>query len=137
MEKQKCPSIGSWEREILTSIPEGLDLFYSKSLWKPYGNKGAFGGQLFSQGIHAMMLTVEKEFLLSSCNSHYILSVDITKKILYKVTRIRDGTYLLPFIIIGGTFCSRSVIGIQDGKTVFESFGTFKRYRGNSNAYQV
>ena len=84
--------IGSWERQILTVYQENDYLFASDSLWKPYGNKGAFGGQLFSQGIHAMMLTVENDFLLTSCHSHYILSADITKRIKYKVTIIRNGT---------------------------------------------
>ena len=84
--------LGSWERQILTVYQEDDYLFVSDSLWKPYGNKGAFGGQLFSQGIHAMMLTVENDFLLTSCHSHYILSADTTKRIEYKVSKIRNGT---------------------------------------------
>ena len=74
--------IGEWERNVLTVSQMDSTNYFSNHLWKPFGNKGAFGGQLFSQGIHAMMLTVGPGFSLASVHSHYLLSALIEKGIL-------------------------------------------------------
>ena len=84
---------GEWERKVLTVDKKDDQTFCSNNLWRPLGNKGAFGGQLFAQGIHAMMLTVGAGFLLSSVHSHYLLSVDVENALEYKVEKVRDGNY--------------------------------------------
>lgn len=119
-EEAKMPEF-SYEKEILQVKPEGsssaeLDSFVPNCLWRPVGNRGAFGGQLFSHAMHAMMQTIHNKMHICSLHSHYLQSARLEEPISYKVERERDGV----------TYASRSVKAIQNGKTVFAAFALLK-----------
>lgn len=40
------------------------DIYMSKELWLPVGSRGAFGGQIIGQALHACWNTVKDEFFV-------------------------------------------------------------------------
>ncbi|KAJ3216868.1 Acyl-CoA thioesterase 8 [Clydaea vesicula] len=104
------------EKRLTTLIEQSLeletielDLFRSKSLWKPTGARGVFGGQIIAQSLAAATKTVESNYKIHSLHSYFLLAGDSTTPIVYKVYKIRDGK----------SFCTRSVSAKQKGKTIF------------------
>ena len=117
----------SYEKQILqvhsSNAQQQPNTFHPINLWKPVGNRGAFGGQLLSQATHAMIQTVDRSMHICSLHSHYILSARLDLPISYNVERVRDGV----------TYASRSVKGIQNEKTVFLAFALFKKRQAPSS----
>ena len=82
--------------------PIDTNLFRSRSLWKPPGARGVFGGQIIGQSLAAAHQTVDTALLqVHSLHSLFIRAGDCTIPVIYRVDRVRDGR----------SFCTRSVRG--------------------------
>ncbi len=80
------------------------------------GTKRVFGGQVLAQAAAAAIYSVEKERHLHSLHGYFILPGDVEKPIIYRVTETRDG----------GSFSTRRVSGIQNGKDIFILAASFQ-----------
>ena len=80
------------------------------------GSSMVFGGQVLSQSLHAAMLTVPQDRIVHSMHGYFILPGDKSKPIIYDVDRIRDG----------GSFTTRRVVAIQNGKAIFNMAASFQ-----------
>ena len=86
--------------------PIDTNLFRSRSLWKPPGARGVFGGQIIGQSLAAAHQTVDTALLqVHSLRSLFIRAGDCTIPVIYRVDRVRDGR----------SFCTRSVRGESKG----------------------
>lgn len=68
-------------------------MFRSKSLWKPLGARGVFGGQVVGQSLVAAMRTVSEKLSVHALHSFFLLPGDSTRPIIYQVARLRDGAH--------------------------------------------
>ena len=85
--------------------PIDTNLFRSRSLWKPPGARGVFGGQIIGQSLAAAHQTVDTALLqVHSLHSLFIRAGDCTIPVIYRVDRVRDGR----------SFCTRSVRGERE-----------------------
>ncbi|MFK7936038.1 MAG: acyl-CoA thioesterase II [Saprospiraceae bacterium] len=73
------------------------------------GSPMVFGGQVLAQAVVAAMRTVPDDRSLHSLHSYFILPGDFNKPIVYTVDVIRDG----------GSFATRRVKAIQNGRDIF------------------
>ncbi len=80
------------------------------------GGKRVFGGQVLAQALKAATLTVPKDRIVHSLHGYFILPGDVKKPIIYDVDRIRDG----------GSFTTRRVVAIQNGRAIFNSSASFQ-----------
>ena len=80
------------------------------------GSKRVFGGQVLSQALDAAIRTVPEERLAHSMHGYFILPGDVTKPIVFNVDRIRDG----------GSFTTRRVVAIQNGRAIFNMSASFQ-----------
>lgn len=66
-------------------------------MWSPTRRPGnAYGGLLFAQSLRAAQLTIDStKFYPHSMHSYFILNVDSTKTVEYKVENIREGRSFL------------------------------------------
>lgn len=88
---------------------EELELNMFRGQSTNIGSPMVFGGQVLAQAITAAIRTVSEDRVLHSFHSYFILPGDYTKPIVYTVDTIRDG----------GSFTTRRVKGIQNGKDMF------------------
>ncbi len=75
-----------------------------------------FGGQVLSQSLDAAMLTAPADRFAHSMHAYFILPGDLGKPIVYQVDRVRDG----------GSFSTRRVKAIQNGKDIFITAVSFQ-----------
>jgi len=80
------------------------------------GSPQVYGGQALSQALHAAMLTVPDDRFVHSLHSYFILPGKLDVPIIYQVLHIRDG----------GSFTTRRVTGIQNGKAIFILAASFQ-----------
>ncbi len=80
------------------------------------GSKRVFGGQVLSQALDAAIRTVPEERQAHSMHGYFILPGDVTKPIVFNVDRIRDG----------GSFTTRRVVAIQNGRAIFNMSASFQ-----------
>ncbi|KAI8065597.1 HotDog domain-containing protein [Gongronella butleri] len=103
-------------------------IFMSKELWLPLGARGAFGGQIVAQALHAAFNTVGKTFHCHSLHSYFILPGDVSVPVLYEVIPLRDGR----------SFATRFVRAKQRGKAIFVLSCSFtKEYADPSIDHQT
>ncbi|KAJ1567315.1 Acyl-CoA thioesterase 8, partial [Nowakowskiella sp. JEL0078] len=97
---------------------EELDenIYRSKRLWKPRGNRGVFGGQIIALGLSAATKTVESKYFVHSLQSYFLLPGDNERPIIFRVTRVRDGR----------SYATRLVHAIQKGKIIFSCSCSFQ-----------
>jgi len=100
------------EQVSLEKIEENIYRGESHSI----GGRRVFGGQVLAQGLQAATLTVPEDRLAHSMHGYFILPGDVTKPIVYEVDRIRDG----------GSFTTRRVVAIQNGKAIFNMAASFQ-----------
>ncbi|HAD10289.1 MAG TPA: acyl-CoA thioesterase II [Porticoccaceae bacterium] len=72
------------------------------------GSPSIFGGQVLAQAMAAASATVDGRSV-HSLHSYFLRAGDKAKPVVYEVDRIRDG----------GTFATRRVVAIQNGKAIF------------------
>ncbi|PWN47919.1 putative peroxisomal acyl-coenzyme A thioester hydrolase 1 [Violaceomyces palustris] len=101
-----------------------VDLYRSKSLWRPARARGVFGGQVIAQGTAAANKTVRQGVFL---HCYFLLAGDQTVPILYQVERVRDG----------GSYVTRSVKATQRGKSIFTIILSYQRPEPNQPRFQI
>ena len=62
-----------------------VDLFRSKSLWKPIGSRGVFGGQVVGQALASALKTADPKFQVHSLHSYLLLPGDNSLFIIYRI----------------------------------------------------
>ena len=92
------------------------DLFRGVS--KHIGSPNVYGGQVLAQALSAAAQTVEEERLPHSLHGYFILPGNIKAPIIYQVQRTRDG----------GSFTTRRVTAIQNGKPIFHAAISLQRF---------
>ncbi|MBN9070441.1 MAG: acyl-CoA thioesterase II [Rhizobiales bacterium] len=75
-----------------------------------------FGGQTIAQALVAAQRTVEPDRHVHSLHGYFMLGGDPGLPIVYEVDRIRDG----------GSFTTRRVVAIQNGKAIFSLEASFQ-----------
>lgn len=73
------------------------------------GTRRVFGGQVLAQALYAANDTVPEDRFVHSLHGYFILPGDVEKNIIYAVDVTRDG----------GSFSTRRVRAIQNGKDIF------------------
>ncbi|KAG0703122.1 hypothetical protein DFH29DRAFT_803988 [Suillus ampliporus] len=91
-----------------------VELFRSKSLYKPVYGRGVFGGQVISQAIVAATNCVDPVFGL---HCYFLLSASPAIPIIYFVERLREGR----------SYTTRSVKALQNGKIIFQLMCSFHK----------
>ncbi len=103
--------------ELLTLLNlEQLDanLFRGNNYTPPWGI--VFGGQVLAQSLNAARRTVPEDRYVHSMHAYFILPGDPSKPIIYDVDRIRNG----------GSFTTRRVVAIQNGRPIFNMSASFQ-----------
>lgn len=107
--------------KTVTDLLEHLDLeqieyniFRGDS--RSIGSPNVFGGQVLAQSLNAATRTVESDRLVHSLHAYFILPGDLSRPILFTVERTRDG----------GSFATRNVQAIQNGKAIFTMIASFQ-----------
>ncbi len=80
------------------------------------GTKRVFGGQVLAQAAIAAIHSVDDDRHLHSLHGYFILPGDVEKPIVYRVTETRDG----------GSFSTRRVTAVQNGKDIFILASSFQ-----------
>ena len=96
----------------LEQIEENLFRGYSKTV----GSANVFGGQVLAQALSAAINTVQEERHVHSLHSYFILPGNLDIPIIFQVDRIRDG----------GSFTTRRVKAIQQGREIFLMSASFQ-----------
>lgn len=95
---------------------EELDhcLYRGQNFMTPW--KRVFGGQVLGQALNAAYKTIPDDRIAHSLHSYFILGGDTAKPIIYEVDTLRDG----------GSFSTRRVTAIQNGKAIFVMAASFQ-----------
>lgn len=96
----------------LEQIEENLFRGYSKTV----GSTNVFGGQVLAQALSAAINTVPEDRHVHSLHSYFILPGNLDIPIIFQVDRIRDG----------GSFTTRRVKAIQQGREIFLMSASFQ-----------
>ncbi len=80
------------------------------------GSPNIFGGQILAQALDAATQTVPEDRVAHSFHGYFILPGDFTKPVIFEVERIRDG----------GSFTTRRIVAIQNGRAIFNSSASFQ-----------
>ena len=75
-----------------------------------------FGGQVLAQSLSSAYKTIEGDRKIHSMHAYFLRPGNISAPILYEVDPIRDG----------GSFTTRRVVAIQNGKAIFNTAISFK-----------
>lgn len=90
------------------------NIFRGNSYRTPW--KRVFGGQVLAQALNAAYQTAPEGRFAHSMHGYFILPGDIEKPIVYSVDRTRDG----------GSFTTRRVSAIQNGRAIFVMAASFQ-----------
>mgnify|MGYP000285563535 CR=1 FL=1 len=91
-----------------------VNLFRGQS--RSVGSPRVFGGQVMAQALSAAMRTVPEDRFVHSFHGYFVLPGDIEIPIIFEVDRIRDG----------GSFTTRAVKAIQNGRAIFFLTASFQ-----------
>ena len=80
------------------------------------GFRALFGGQVLGQSLFAATATVKEDRLCHSYHSYFLLPGDASMPVIYEVENVRDG----------GSFSTRRVKAIQNGKNIFYMTASFQ-----------
>lgn len=95
---------------------ERLELNLFRGVNADVGRDQLYGGQVLGQALMAASLTVEGR-RAHSLHAYFLRAGDIHQPVVYEVDRIRDG----------GSFSSRRVVAIQNGKAILHCGLSFQR----------
>lgn len=93
-----------------------LNIFRSKTLWRPLGGRGVFGGQIIGLSLAASNKTVEPNFHVHSLHSYFVIPGDNSIPLIFRVGRTRDGR----------SYVTRTVEATQKGKVIFVMMASYK-----------
>ncbi len=99
---------------LLDVEPIDTDLY--RGLSRDEGWKRVYGGQVVAQALVAAARTVPEDRLCHSLHAYFIRAGDPAHAIDYKVERDRDG----------GSFTTRRVVAMQQGKPIFNMAASFQ-----------
>ncbi len=91
-----------------------MNLFRGES--RSVGSPRVFGGQVMAQALSAAMRTVPEDRFVHSFHGYFVLPGNLDIPIIFQVDRIRDG----------GSFTTRAVKAIQNGKAIFHLTASFQ-----------
>lgn len=91
-----------------------VDLFRGQSQDLGWGT--VFGGQVLGQALSAAAQTVPPERHVHSLHAYFLRPGNVARPIVYEVDRIRDG----------GSFTTRRVVAIQEGRAIFNMAASFQ-----------
>lgn len=80
------------------------------------GSPNVYGGQVLSQALNAAIISVPEDRFVHSLHSYFILPGRLDVPIIFQVSTIRDG----------GSFTTRRVTAIQNGKAIFILAASFQ-----------
>ena len=100
--------------ELLTLERISETIFKGQNYMTPW--KRVFGGQVLGQALHAAYQTVPDDRFAHSLHGYFILTGNINKPITYEVDITRDG----------GSFTTRRIAAIQEGKAIFVMAASFQ-----------
>ncbi|PAV82247.1 hypothetical protein WR25_24503 [Diploscapter pachys] len=124
----KMPQFEQLSNELFELEETQLDVFKPSVLSNSRQNskKAAYGGLIFAQALAATERTVDDSMRPHSTHSYFILNVDTTQPLEYRVRRIRDGR----------SFCTREVDAVQNGKAAFSMQISFHKPEPQSIIHQ-
>jgi acyl-CoA thioesterase-2 len=96
---------------------ETLDTNLFRGTSPQIGLKRIFGGQVLAQSLVAAMRTITEPRPMHSLHSYFLLAGDPKVPVIYEVERVRDG----------GSFTTRRVKAIQNGRAIFVMSASFQR----------
>jgi len=85
-----------------------------------------YGGQVLGQAVSAAIATVEEDRVIHSQHAYFLRPGDVKIPIVYEVERARDG----------GSFSSRRVVALQEGKPILVSSMSFQG-ASKGDEYQI
>ncbi|WP_100641483.1 acyl-CoA thioesterase [Alteromonas facilis] len=100
--------------ELMTLETLDASLYRGQS-WD-LGFRALFGGQVLGQSLAAATATVPDDRFCHSYHSYFLLPGDASKPVIYDVESVRDG----------GSFSTRRVKAIQNGKNIFYMTASFQ-----------
>ncbi|MGB2427774.1 MAG: acyl-CoA thioesterase domain-containing protein [Alteromonas sp.] len=100
---------------------ETLDVSLYRGISWDLGFRALFGGQVLGQSIEAATRTVANDKVCHSYHSYFLLPGDASKPVIYEVENVRDG----------GSFSTRRVKAIQNGKNIFYMTASFQVQEDN------
>ncbi|WP_018600416.1 acyl-CoA thioesterase II [Mycobacterium sp. 155] len=106
------------------AIEEILDLeqlevnIYRGGVFSPESGflQRTFGGHVAGQSLVSAVRTVDPRFQVHSLHGYFLRPGDATTPTVYLVERVRDG----------GSFCTRRVLAVQHGETIFSMSASFQ-----------
>ena len=103
--------------ELLSLLDlERIEVNLFKGQSRSVGSPRVFGGQVMAQALSAAMRTVPEDRFVHSFHGYFVLPGDLEIPIIFEVDRIRDG----------GSFTTRAVKAIQNGKAIFHLTASFQ-----------
>jgi len=103
--------------ELLTLLKlETIDKGTYRGQSQDLGYRALFGGQVLGQALSAAQETVSADRFVHSLHSYFLLAGDASKPVIYEVEEIRNG----------GSFSTRRVKAVQNGKTIFYMMASFQ-----------
>ncbi len=104
--------------ELLTVEPAADDLWRGP---RKKGGKGrVFGGQVIAQGLQAAQLSVAPDRIAHSLHAYFMRPGNEGHDIHYRIERDYDG----------GSFSTRRIIALQEGKPILNMAASFQRLEG-------
>ncbi|KAI9218342.1 HotDog domain-containing protein [Blastocladiella britannica] len=103
------------ESLYLEELDTNLFRVHPSALWRPYGSRGVFGGQIIGLALVAATHSVPRAFKVHSLHSYFLLGGDNARPILFHVTPMRDSR----------SFVTRQVTAQQAGKIIFVMLCSF------------
>lgn len=103
----------------LEKIEEGIFRGQSEDLGLPQ----VFGGQVVGQAMYAAKQTIPEDRIITSFHSYFLRPGDSQKPIVYDVEILRDG----------GSFSTRRISAIQNGKPIFFMTASFQEQEDGFN----
>ncbi|MDM7860891.1 acyl-CoA thioesterase II [Alteromonas sp. ASW11-36] len=100
---------------------ETLDASLYRGISWDLGFRALFGGQVLGQSLEAATRTVPDDRVCHSYHSYFLLPGDASKPVIYEVENVRDG----------GSFSTRRVKAIQNGKNIFYMTASFQVQEDN------
>ncbi|KAG6434419.1 hypothetical protein SASPL_106052 [Salvia splendens] len=102
---------------ILQLDPIEVDVFQCTTLPDAIKHVSVFGGQFLGQALAAACKIVDSQKIVHSLHAYFILPGDLSRTIIYKVHRVRDGK----------SFATRRVEAIQREKVMFTLMVSFQK----------
>jgi len=104
-------------RELLTLERLDRDLFRGGNIGRIGGSSRIFGGQVVAQSLMAAYGAVEDERVCHSLHGYFMRPGDVERPIIFQVDRAFDG----------GSFATRRVVAMQEGRQIFNMAASFQR----------